>query len=121
VNNLAEQTRPRRSIANGYQIVVYGSNLSGVGGTSEAAPLYGALFAIINDRLAQRVGFGDFAGFLVRDLHRGEHRFDGRDPEIRQLVARAWADRIVTTVLIHHQFPHCPASIILRGPPAFHA
>jgi len=164
--------------ANGYQIVVHGSSLSGIGGTSEAAPLYAALIAIINARLAERVGylnptlyshhaagifrdiadgrtnaafgapgyvsvpgwdactgwgsingeallkllhreevkeevrkgegvtgkvaglvfdhFGDFEGFLLQDLHGGEHRFDSRELEIRQLVHRAWADRIMT-------------------------
>jgi hypothetical protein len=46
---------------------------------------------------------------------------NSREPEIRQPVDRAWADQIVTTVLIHHELPHCPVSIILRGPPAFHA
>jgi kumamolisin len=184
--------------ANGYQIVLGGVSSGPWWGTSETAPLYAALIAIINARLDERVGylnptlyshraagvfrdiadgrtnatggapgyvsvpgwdactglgsirgqallkllhreemraeerftgkvaalvfdhFGDFEGFLLEDLRGGEHRFDSREPDIQRLVDRAWVDRIETTVLTHHDLPHRPASIILRGPPTLH-
>jgi kumamolisin len=184
--------------ANGYEIVLGGASSPGWWGTSETAPLYAALIAIINARLDDRVGylnpflysrhaagafrdiadgrtnaaggapgyvsgpgwdactglgsikgrellrllareevraeenggrtgkvtallfdrFGDFEGFLLEDLAGREHRFDSSEPEIRQLADRAWADRIMTTVVAEHHQPHRPASIILRVPSA---
>jgi kumamolisin len=187
--------------ANGYEIVLDGVSSPGWWGTSETAPLYAALIAIINGRLHQRVGylnptlyshhaakvfrdiadgrtnatggapgytsvpgwdgctglgsikgeallkllhweeleeefeeelkeghhvfgkvaglifdrFGDFEGFLLEDLAGHEHRFETREPEIHQLVRRAWADRTLTTVQTRPHSNH-PASIILRGP-----
>ncbi len=188
--------------ANGYTIVLGGFSFPGVAGTSEAAPLYAGLIALINAHLGERVGylnpflyrhhaklfrdiadgrtnaaggapgyvsvpgwdactgwgvikahallkllrseeewdeaitngkgvtgkvaglvygfFGDFEGFLVEDFHGAEHRFESREPEIRQLVHRAWADRTVTTVLAEHHHPHRPMSIILRSAPDGH-
>jgi len=184
--------------ANGYQIVLGGASSGPWWGTSETAPLYAGLIAIINAHLGERVGyinpilyshhaagvfrdiadgrsnavapapgyisgpgwdactglgsikgkallkllrreeareehgftgkvaalvfdrFGDFEGFLLEGLDGSEHRFETDEPEIRHLVDRAWADRIVTTVLTHHRFPHRPISIILRGPPSMH-
>ncbi len=184
--------------ANGYNIVYDMSTLTGIGGTSEAAPLYAGLIAILNARLGERVGyinpilysdratkvfrdvadglsnatfgapgyvsmpgwdactgrgsvdgkallkllereeakaeehvtgkvaglvfdrFGDFEGFLLEDLRGGEHRFESREPEVRQLVHRAWGERIVTTVLTERHLPQRPVSIILRGPSALH-
>ena len=182
--------------ANGYEIVLGGVSSPGWWGTSETAPLYAALIAIINARLNERVGylnptlyshhaagifrdiadgrtnatggapgylsvpgwdactglgsikgnallkllhreeereevreeggvtgkvaglvfdrFGDFEGFVLEDLQGGEHRFDSREMDVRQLVNRAWEDRIMTTVLTHHHLPHRPVSIILR-------
>jgi|SRR5271165_1021106 len=184
--------------ANGYEIVLKGVSSSGWWGTSETAPLYAALIAIVNARLDQRVGyinpilyshdaaevfrdiadgrtnatggapgytsvpgwdactglgsikgkalvkllhweeereeilkeervtgkvaglvfdqFGDFEGFLLKDIHGDEHRFDSREREIQHLVHRAWADRIMMTVVKHDHISHQPMSIILRGP-----
>ena len=61
--------------------------------------------------------FGDFEGFLLEDLHGGEHRFESHEQEVRHLADRALADRIVTTVLTNNHDPHRPVSIILRGHP----
>jgi len=185
--------------ANGYQIVLGGASSGPWWGTSETAPLYAGLIAIINGYLHERVGylnpllyshhaagifrdiadgrtnassgapgytsvagwdactglgsikgkallkllrrekeeekhegltgkvaalvfdrFGDFEGFVLEDFHGAEHRFESHEPDIQRLVDRAWSDRIVTTVLTNHHSPHRPASIILRGPAAFH-
>ncbi len=188
--------------ANGYQIVLRGASSGPWWGTSETAPLYAGLIAIINARLGERVGylnpmlyshraaeiyrdiadgrsnatggapgyisvpgwdactgwgvikgkallrllhreevleearngdgvtgkvaalvfgsFGDFEGFLLEDFQGSEHRFDSHEPEIEQLVHRAWEERTVTTVLTHHHHPLRPVSIILRSQPAFH-
>jgi|HubBroStandDraft_2_1064218.scaffolds.fasta_scaffold00177_17 kumamolisin len=185
--------------ANGYEIVLDGVSSPGWSGTSETAPLYAALIAIINARLGERVGylnpilyshraagifrdiadgrtnatggapgyvsvpgwdactglgsikgkallrllaregaraddegrtgkvaallfdrFGDFEGFLLEDFAGSEHRFASREPEIQRLVDRAWADRILTTVIENHRLPHRPISIILRAPTAHH-
>lgn len=43
--------------ANGYSIVFYGANQGVWWGTSETAPLYAGLIAIINSRLEHRVGY----------------------------------------------------------------
>jgi kumamolisin len=180
--------------ANGYEIVLGGASSPGWWGTSETAPLYAALIAIINARLHERVGylnpilysrpeaelfrdiadgrtnatggapgyvsvpgwdgctglgsikgkallrllareeirteedgltgkvaailfdsFGDFEGFLLEDSDGREHRFESTEPKIQQLVDRAWADRIKTTVIANHQLPRRPVSIILRA------
>jgi kumamolisin len=185
--------------ANGYEIVLGGVSSPGWWGTSETAPLYAALIAIINARLENRVGylnpflyshhaskifrdiadgrtnatggapgyvsvpgwdactglgsikgkellrllareemraeedgftgkvaallfdhFGDFEGFLLEDLTGSEHRFESNEPDIEQLVDRAWADRIMTTVVANHHLPHRPISIILRAPSLHH-
>jgi kumamolisin len=178
--------------ANGYEIVLGGASSPGWWGTSETAPLYAGLIAIINADLGERVGylnptlyshrasgvfrdiadgrsnttggapgyvsvpgwdactglgsvkgrallkllhreerrdaeqftgkvsglvydrFGDFDGFFLEDLHGGEHRFDSREHEIRQLVDRAWEHRILITVLTNNHGPRRPVSIILR-------
>ncbi len=184
--------------ANGYEIVLGGVSSPGWWGTSETAPLYAGLLAVINAWLDERVGyinpilyshraagvfrdiadgrnnaagpapgytsvpgwdactglgsvkgkallkllrreeereeerftgkvagmvydrFGDFEGFLLEDLNGGEQRFESREPEVQQLVNRAWADRVMTTVLTHHHRPHQPVTIILRGPHTNH-
>ncbi len=188
--------------ANGYQIVLGGASSGPWWGTSETAPLYAALIAILNARLEERVGylnpllyehraagifrdvadgrnnaangapgyvsipgwdactglgsikgnallkllhreefkeeikngkgisgkvaglvfdrFGDFEGFLLESLDGGEHRFNSRESEIRQLVNRAWEHRVLTTVLTDHHHPQSPVSIILGGTPVLH-
>jgi hypothetical protein len=186
--------------ASGYSIVYAGAALTDVQGTSEAAPLYAALIALINAHLGERVGylnptfyshefrhcfrdiadgrnnadlgapgytcvpgwdactglgsikghallkalrrdrqialarhddegitgkvaglvfdrFGEFEGFVLAQLHGGERQFDSREKEIEQVISRAWAERVTTTILVRDKEPRRPVSIILRGPP----
>ena len=71
----------------------------------------GKVVGIIYDR------FGDFTGFLLVTEAGHEHRFEGREPAVRELVQRAWADRTLITVYVDEDEPHWPASIILRRLP----
>jgi kumamolisin len=61
--------------------------------------------------------FGDFEGFLLAELHGGERRFDTRDREVQQVISRAWAEHVTTTILVKDKEPLYPISIILRGRP----
>lgn len=63
--------------------------------------------------------FGDFEGFLLEtDDH--EHRFRSHERRIEDLVKRAWAERIATSVFVHRHEPHRPRSVVLHGmPPRF--
>jgi kumamolisin len=184
--------------ANGYEIVLGGVASPGWWGTSETAPLYAALIAIINGRLDERVGylnpffyshhaahifrdiadgrtnatggapgyvcgpgwdgctglgsingrallkllrreefaavngnghvtgkvaglvfdrFGDFEGFVLEDLHGGEHRFVTRESEIRRIAQEALANRILTEVLRDAAHKERPLAIVLRSLP----
>jgi kumamolisin len=183
--------------ANGYEIVLGGVSSPGWWGTSETAPLYAGLIAIVNARLRARVGylnpflyehrnlgifrdiadgrtnatggapgyvagpgwdgctglgsikgvtllrhlrheelvvedhdgvtgkvaallfdrFGDFEGFVFTDLAGAEHRFNSHEPAIHRLADRAWADRIVTTIVPEDHHEHHAAAIILRDMP----
>jgi hypothetical protein len=71
----------------------------------------GKVVGIIYDR------FGDFTGFLLVTEAGHQHRFEGREPAVRELVQRAWADRTLITVYVEENEPHWPASIILRRLP----
>ena len=183
--------------ANGYEIVLGGASSPGWWGTSETAPLYAGLIAIVNARLRIRIGylnpflyehrnagifrdiadgrtnatggapgylavpgwdgctglgvisgtallrhlrheelvverhdgvtgkvaallfdrFGDFEGFVFTDLAGSERRFYSREPAIHRLADRAWADRIVTTIMPERDHEHHAAAIILRDLP----
>jgi hypothetical protein len=70
----------------------------------------GKLSALIYDR------FGDFEGFIL-DTEDGKRRFNAREPEIEQVVNRAWAERIVTSVFVELDAPHRPEEIVLHCPP----
>jgi hypothetical protein len=73
----------------------------------------GKVNALIYDR------FGDFEGFLL-DTEEGERTFTSREHGIEELVRRAWAERILITVLVDRDEPHQshhPASIVLRREP----
>jgi kumamolisin len=61
--------------------------------------------------------FGEFEGFLLAELHGGERKFDSREKEVQQVVSRAWAEHLTTTVLVREKEPRYPVSIILRGRP----
>jgi len=60
--------------------------------------------------------FGDFEGFLLETGH-GEHEFFSREREIRELVERAWRERLRITVWVERDERRTPASIIVREPP----
>jgi hypothetical protein len=58
--------------------------------------------------------FGNFAGFIVETERGRHHRFESREPEMRGVVRRAWAERIRVSVLAERDHPHIPREIILR-------
>lgn len=59
--------------------------------------------------------FGDFCGFVL-DTEDGAKRFAAREPEIERIVNRAWAERILTTVLVEKHAPQHPEEIVLHSP-----
>jgi len=64
--------------------------------------------------------FGDFEAFVLETFEGERRRFDSHEPAVHKLVQRAWAHRILTTVLVHHGHPDRPFEIILHGaPPLF--
>ncbi len=71
----------------------------------------GKVAGIIYDR------FGDFEGFILLTEHGHEHSFRAREHEIEELIRRAWAERIVITVIVRQAEPSIPASIIVRRAP----
>ena len=183
--------------ANGYEIVLAGASSPGWWGTSETAPLYAGLIAIVNARLGTRVGFlnpflyhheysnifrdiadgrsnatggapgyvagpgwdgctglgvingalllrhlrreeliderhdgltgkvaallfdrfGDFEGFVFTDLAGGEHRFYSHEPAIHRLADRAWAERILATIVPEVHRKHHAAAIVFDSLP----
>jgi kumamolisin len=72
--------------ANGYEIVLHGAASPGWWGTSETAPLYAALIAIINARLGERVGYlnptlySRHAEHVFRDIADGRSNATGGAP-----------------------------------------
>jgi hypothetical protein len=59
--------------------------------------------------------FGDFDGFLL-DTEHGEHWFFSREHEMKQVVERAWRERLFVTVMSEDD-EHCrPHALILRVP-----
>jgi hypothetical protein len=64
--------------------------------------------------------FGDFEAFVLETFEGERHRFDSHESSVLKLVTRAWANRILTTVLFHHDRPERPLEINLHGaPPLF--
>jgi hypothetical protein len=61
--------------------------------------------------------FGDFEGFLLEG-EEGEHGYYSRERDLKELVERAWRERLRITVCTEHDEPHRPQSIIVREPPA---
>ncbi|MGO9266841.1 MAG: protease pro-enzyme activation domain-containing protein [Candidatus Binataceae bacterium] len=61
--------------------------------------------------------FGDFEAFVLETFGGERHRFDSHEPSVRALVQRAWAHRILTTVIVRHDHPERPIEIILHGAP----
>jgi hypothetical protein len=60
--------------------------------------------------------FGDFEGFYLVTLSGEERSFRGHEREIEDLVRKAWVERTLISVFVHHD-PHWPESIILRRQP----
>lgn len=71
----------------------------------------GKIVGLIFDR------FGDFEGFLL-DTEPGEHRFFSRERDMKDLVERAWHERLRVTVFTKRHEPRRPHTVILRDPPA---
>ena len=61
--------------------------------------------------------FGDFEGFILRTLEGHEHHFHGHEPEIEDLVHRAWIERILITVIADEHDRDWPRAIIFRRLP----
>ena len=61
--------------------------------------------------------FGDFEGFLL-DTEDGEREFCNREREVKELVERAWRERLRITVWVESDEPNRPVSITIRKPPA---
>ncbi len=57
--------------------------------------------------------FGDFEGFVLLTEEGHERSFRGHDREVEELVRIAWIQRMVIIVVVHHDAPHWPVSIIL--------
>lgn len=58
--------------------------------------------------------FGDFEGFAIMTFQGHEHWFKGREPQVQELVRRAWIDRTLISVFVDAHEPHWPVSIVLR-------
>jgi hypothetical protein len=61
--------------------------------------------------------FGDFEAFIPEMSEGERHRFGSREPPVHRLVQRAWAHRILTTVILHRDHPERKFEIILHGAP----
>jgi hypothetical protein len=59
--------------------------------------------------------FGDFAGFVVETDGDRHHRFESREPAMRNLANRAWEDRIRVTMFAERDRAHIPRTIILHA------
>jgi len=73
----------------------------------------GKVTALIYDR------YGNFEGFVL-DTEEGDHTFRSQEHAMENVVRRAWAERILTTVLVDRGAPQESrhvASIILRSAP----
>ena len=70
----------------------------------------GKVTSVVYDR------FGDFCGFVL-DTEDGVRRFTAREPEIEKAVNRAWAERILTTIIVELDAPFRPQEIVLHCPP----
>ncbi len=68
----------------------------------------GKITGLVYDR------FGEFDGFLL-DTDDGQRAFDTRESAIEELVGRAWAEGIVTTVFVDGEEPWRPVRFVLRA------
>jgi hypothetical protein len=64
--------------------------------------------------------FGDFEAFILETLEGERHRFESHEASVHKLAQRAWAHRILVTVVVLHDHRERPIEIILHGaPPLF--
>ena len=61
--------------------------------------------------------FGDFEAFILETFEGERRRFESHEEPVLKLVQRAWAHRILATVLVHHDRPERPLEITLHGAP----
>ena len=61
--------------------------------------------------------FGDFEAFVLETFEGHHRRFVSHEQPVLKVVHRAWAHRILTTVLVHHDHPERPIEITLHGAP----
>jgi hypothetical protein len=78
-------------------------------GGEERRTFCGKVSSLIYDR------FGDFQGFIL-DTEDGKRRFNAREPDIEKVLNRAWAERILTTIIVELDAPHRPEEIVLHCP-----
>jgi hypothetical protein len=79
-----------------------------VGGHDEMHEYTGKVSCLVYDR------FGDFEEFHFRTEAGHDLVFASHEIPIERLVKYAWEKRIVVTVLVHHDDPFVPVSIIFR-------
>ncbi|KAN0098275.1 hypothetical protein V8E51_013938 [Hyaloscypha variabilis] len=60
--------------------------------------------------------FGDFEGFTLLEKDGREHAFRGRERRVEELVRRAWAERMLISVVVERHGSDWPASIVLERP-----
>jgi hypothetical protein len=61
--------------------------------------------------------FGDFEGFILETRHAKLHRFNSREARVLDVIAHAYRDRILLSVIHEPGRDDIPLSVILRGPP----
>jgi hypothetical protein len=71
----------------------------------------GKVIGVIFDR------YGDFEGFIL-DTEDGPRRFHSREAHMRDLAARAWAERLRLTVHVERDAPTRPSFVTVHEPPA---
>jgi hypothetical protein len=60
--------------------------------------------------------FGDFCGFTILSEHGQTRHFDAREPQIEDVVYRAWFEQSVVSVFAEEHDRHRPLKLILRRP-----
>jgi hypothetical protein len=60
--------------------------------------------------------FGDFCSFTILSEHGQTRHFDAREPQIEDVVYRAWFEQSVVSVFAEEHDHHRPLKLILRRP-----
>jgi hypothetical protein len=61
--------------------------------------------------------FGDFEAFILETFEGERHRFHSHEAPVLRLVQEAWRQRILITVMVHHDRRERPIEIIFHGTP----